>query len=207
MRVLVIIPTHDRLQFLDEAIASVKAQTRPADELIITGNVGLGIITDAPLADRLNAAIAQSDCDAFAMLSDDDTLAPHFLEQTVAAMEERQCDIVYTDCRMFEDQDGIGCALGEWTEANINRNTVPLATSLCSRQAWERAGGFENVPFYDWFYWWKCFYTEASAYYLRRPLWNYRRHAGQAGNSQDMDAQRLQVMELMAQRKPFLQSL
>lgn len=195
MRVLVIIPTHDRLDFYEEAIESVMAQTRAADRLVVTGNVGPGIITDAPLAERLNVTIeAATDCDAFVMLSDDDTLHPEFLARTVAAMEREQVDIVYTDCMIFGAQNCQGYALGEWTKENIDRNTVPLVTSLCRKKAWRKVGGFANVPFFDWDYWWRCFYSGATAYWLREPLWNYRKHAGQDSLASDMAKNRLHAL-------------
>jgi hypothetical protein len=190
MKVLVVIPTHDRTEFYSEAIASVMQQSHLSEEVItvevmVTGNVGQGTITDAPLHERLNNAIAKSDCDAFVMLGDYDTLHPEFIARTVAAMRKKQVDIVYTDCMMFGDVNCRGHALGEWTRENIDRNTVPLVTSLCSKAAWKRAGGYEAVPFLDWNFWWKCFYKGATAYWLQEPLWNYRRHAKQDSNRLD----------------------
>lgn len=194
MKVLVVIPTHDRLEFVGEAIASVKAQTRQADEMVVIGNVGPGVISDAPLADRLNQVVEGSDCEAFVMLSDDDTLQPEFLARTVAEMEQRRVDIVYTNCLMFGNRDGVGCALGEWTRENIDRNTVPLVTSLCSKAAWRAAGGYVHVPLFDWDFWWRCFYSGASAFYLRESLWNYRVHRGQDSRSMDLQVARTFIL-------------
>jgi hypothetical protein len=194
MKVLVIVPTHDRTEFVAEAIASVMSQTRPADELVITGNIGPGIITDTDLGDRMNQAIENSDCDAFVMLGDDDTLCHGFLERTVAHMEQTGVDIVYTDCNVFGDRNCYGAALGEWTKENIDRNTVPLVTSLCTKSAWRRAGGYANVQLFDWDFWWRCFYSGATASWLRAPLWNYRRHPGQDSNTIDWGVTRDQVL-------------
>jgi hypothetical protein len=182
MRVLVVIPTHDRVEFLEEAIASVRAQTRQPDKIVVTGNVGCGHVTDTSLATRLNDAIEQSGCDAFVMLSDDDTLAPEFLTKTVVEMESRSVDIVYTDCRVFGQRHSYGAALGEW-DGRIDDNTVPLVTSLCSVTAWRRAGGHVDVPYFDWDFWWRCYYTGATAHWLREPLWNYRVHPAQTGGT------------------------
>jgi glycosyltransferase involved in cell wall biosynthesis len=130
MRVLVVIPTHDRTEFYREAIDSVFMQTRQADELVVTGNVGPGVLTNASLADRINDAISRSDCDAFVILCDDDQLKPDYIERTAKLMEESGVDIVYTDCTVFGDRDCEASALGEWNQTNIDRNTVPLVTSL-----------------------------------------------------------------------------
>lgn len=194
LKVLVVIPTHDRLEFLGEAMASVEAQTRPADQLVITGNVGPGVISNAGIEERLNRAIEDSDCDAFSVLCDDDTLAPEFLERTVHAMEREQVDIVYTDCTLFGDRTGDASALGQWTKENIDRNTVPLITSLCTKSAWKRAGGYQPCPFFDWDFWWRCFYTGATAFWLREHLWNYRIHPGQQGNTPQMAQWRTEIL-------------
>lgn len=194
MKVLVIIPTHDRKEFYHEAIDSVARQTRKADELIVIGNVGPGVITDASLAERLNWAIEQSDCDAFLILCDDDKLEPEYIERTSLGMELTGVDIVYTDCSFFGEREGRGGALGKWTKQNIDQNTVPLVTSLCSKAAWTRAGGFEDVAFFDWFFWWKCFYTGATAKWIKEPLFCYREHGTQTGKSQDLEANRRVVL-------------
>jgi hypothetical protein len=198
MKVLVIIPTHDRKEFYHEAIDSVARQTRQADELIVIGNVGPGIITDASLTERLNWAIERSDCDAFLILCDDDKLDPHYIERTSRGMELTGVDIVYTNCSFFGDRTGTGAALGEWTKKNIDDNTVPLITSLCSKAAWARAGGFEDAPFFDWDFWWRCFYTGSTAKWIKEPLFWYRDHAGQTGKSIDWESQR-KAMKLRQQ--------
>lgn len=201
MKVLVIIPTHDRLQYLEEAKASVFAQTRRADELVITGNVGIEFPTDADLATRLNSALEASECDAFLNLCDDDLLEPEYIEKTAGEMERRGVDIVYTNCTVFGRDNHEGSALGTWTQENIDRNTVPLVTSLCTKAAWRRAGGFESLPLFDWHFWWKCFYTGASAFWLKEQLFRYRLHDQQDSNSIDLEAARAEIRGIHEQMK------
>jgi GT2 family glycosyltransferase len=176
---LVIVPTHDRLEYLDEALESIAQQTRHPDQVIVTGNVGPGVLSDADLATRLNAAIEESDCDAFLILCDDDKLTPDFIEHTVSTMEERGVDIVYTNCYIFGDSECVAEALGQWKKENLERHTVPLVTSLCRKSAWRAAGGFRNVQFFDWDFWRRCCDAGATAYWLQAPLFQYRDHAGQ----------------------------
>jgi hypothetical protein len=194
-RVLVIIPTHDRKEFYHEAIGSVARQTRQADELVVIGNVGPGIRTEASLAERLNATIENSDCDAFLILADDDRLDEHYIEETVSVMERESVDVVYTDCEIFGDRSGRGNALGEWNEFNINLNTVPLCTSLCRKSAWKAAGGYVDAVFYDWDFWWRCFYSGATAFWLKEPLFWWRDHAESATRTEDLKAARKQTIE------------
>ena len=179
VKVLIVIPTRgDRPEMLAEAEESVYGQTVGASELIVASG------TDS-VADRINTAIASSDCDAFALLCDDDKLDPMFIEKCSRRMEETGADIVYTNCHIFGRRNCEGGALGEWTEENINRNTVPLVTSLCKKSMWARVGGYVLTPYFDWDFWWRCFYAGASASWLKEPLWWYREHAGQCSATEN----------------------
>jgi GT2 family glycosyltransferase len=177
VKVLVIIPSYSHPEHLAEAMESVAGQTRQADEFVVAN-------TNGDLANSLNDAIRKSDCDAFVILADDDKLDPMFIEKTAAEMEKRDVDIVYTDCHIFGDRQEIGGALGAWTRDNIDRNTVPLCTSLCRKSAWEKAGGYVKVPYYDWDFWWRCFYSGATAHWLRQPLFWWRDHGKGASRTE-----------------------
>jgi cellulose synthase/poly-beta-1,6-N-acetylglucosamine synthase-like glycosyltransferase len=192
MKVLVVIPTQGkRPEMLAEAVESVKAQTVPVEYAIVCGHT--------PVADRLNSAIDKSNCDAFVVLSDDDKLAPDFIEKTLAKLDG--VDIVYTDCVIFGRRNCKAHALGEWTKKNIDQNTVPLITSLCRKSAWEKAGKYADVPFFDWDFWWRCFYSGATAFWLKEHLWFYRDHEGQGGNSEDLAENRRIILERHAELK------
>jgi hypothetical protein len=189
MRVLVVIPTcGDRPEMLAEALESVWGQTRPPDVVSIRERYVDGV--DIAIADRVNAAIEESGCDAFLILSDDDKLDPMFIEKTVQTMEETGVDIVYTDCHIFGLNNCTGAALGNWTKENIDRNTVPLITSLCRTSAWLRAGKYFQTWFFDWDFWWRCFYTGATAYWLRQPLFWWRDHASGATRTENLTKSR-----------------
>lgn len=177
MRVLIVIPTQGkRTEMLAEAIESVENQTSGACQLIVTCG-------DGSLAERLNVAIESSDCEAFAVLCDDDKLDSEFIGRTTAAMTRELVDIVYTDCHIFGDRNCPGGALGKWSAENLERNTVPLVTSLCTKRAWKNAGGFRDVKFFDWDFWKRCYHSGATAYWLKEPLFWYRDHKGQASKS------------------------
>jgi len=166
MKVLVIIPTHDRTDFLDEAVASIQSQTRPPDEVVIVGNVShpayRSVYSEAPLADRLNAAIESSTCDAFVILWDDDMFLPTYIEETAAMMEETGADIVYTE---------------------FGREQV---TSLCRKSMWARTPGFRSVGFFDWDLWWSRLEAGASCVPFGRGLFHYRSHPEQVARARGM---------------------
>ncbi len=215
MKILVVVPIHDRLEFIGEALESLARQTRLPDEVMVTGNVGVigealeslarqihplnesvrWTVTDDSLTVRVNAAIRESRSDAFVLLCDDDKLEPSFLEKTSRMMERYSDDIVYTDLRRFGGATNIMPALA-WTEEQIELTTVPFITSLCTKKRWERVGGYEDgVPFADWNFWWKCFHTGASAIHLPEPLFLYREHPGQRQHHEDLEESRRILLE------------
>ena len=163
MKVLAIVPTHDRLEFLDAALNSLVAQTRPADEVIVIGNVMTPtsypnityMASDASLATRLNATIDASDCDAYMILSDDDTVLPLFIEKTVGVMKSTGADIV-------------------WTEFD----TIPV-TALFRKSIWKKTGGYCDIGFWDWDFKWSCGTANAYNVHLAEHLFQYNQHPAQ----------------------------
>jgi GT2 family glycosyltransferase len=190
LKILVVIPVHDRLDFVYDALASAEQQTRPADKIVVTGNVGPGVITDAPLTERLNRAINESDADAFTMLCDDDMLHPTFLEKTEAALERTGADIAYTDTHYFGD-----LKLSPYMQpktrpfgTDLDKHNTAAGTTLCRRSLWYRVGGFAEVPLFDWDYAWRCWQAGAKAAYVEEALVHCRIHAGQATWHQNIGA-------------------
>lgn len=181
MSVLVVIPVHDRMAFLNNAIYSVGEQTRKADCITVTGNVGPGVITDAPLAERINQAIETSDCDAFILLCDDDALAPTYIEKTVTAMAANGADIVYTDTEFFGDLTlrHYGQERTRPWSSEINKHNTAQLSALTRRSLWRRVGGWADVPLFDWDFWWRCYHAGASAVHVPEPLAMYRVHKDQ----------------------------
>jgi hypothetical protein len=165
LNILVIVPTKDRLEFLAGAVNSLERQTRRADETVIIGNVGAGPhfqYSEDTLAGRLNSTISRSRCDAFIILSDDDLLDPTYIERTEQEMERTGADIIYTSIQHF----------GEFN--HVTRNNEPV-TALCRKTAWKSAGGYAEVPFFDWDFWWSCREAGARSVFLNEPLFLYRR--------------------------------
>jgi hypothetical protein len=182
LRVLVVIPTHDRTEFLEEALFSLKQQTRPANEVIVIGNVKPrteGYATFIPaggeVATRLNTAIKACNCDAFIMLGDDDKLEKDFIAKTAEVMERTGVDIVHTQYRHFGKEN---CVTG-------SAQHIPV-TSLCRKSIWEKVGGYTpGVPYFDWDFWWSCRDAGAKSVHIPEPLWRYRIHDGQVAESEE----------------------
>ena len=162
MKILVIIPTYNRIEFLDEAFQSVESQTRPPDEVIVVGNVTPSkkegytyIHSEKDVSVKINQAVSSSNCDAFLVLCDDDTILSEYIEKTAQKMEEANADIVYTEY-----------------------NNEPV-TSLIRRSIWEKVGGFCTIPFFDWDFYWSCREAGALSLPIREHLFEYRRHPAQ----------------------------
>ena len=164
LKVLVVIPTQDtRPDMMAEAQYSIMKQTRQPSAVVVARG-------DGTLASRLNNAIGATDCDAFVILGDDDMLEPTFLEKTAGKMERDGVDIVATNYTHFGAESVTG--------GNPNHISV---TSLFRKSIWKKAGGYADVPYFDWDFVLSCIEANAISTYLPEPLWRYRVHEGQLG--------------------------
>lgn len=102
LTVAVVIPTIDgRERMLERAVASVRAQRRKPDELIIERDHGR---TGA--ASTRNRALARVEADVIAWLDDDDLLEPNHLISNMRVLTARpEVGLVYPRPRMVGGQD------------------------------------------------------------------------------------------------------
>lgn len=176
--VSVIIPCYNHGRYLPEAVASVVSQTIGAWEIIIVDDGSsddtpavarkliarysgrpLRLITQrnrGPGASR-NAGIAASAAPYILPLDADDLVAPTMLERTVAVLEARpEVGFVTTDVRFFGAETG-GWSGGEPTQERLIYDCRMVVTTLFRREAWRRAGGFNEQRalqgYEDWDFW------------------------------------------------------
>lgn len=113
--VSVVIPTHDRPETIDRAVASVLAQTHPAVEVIVvddgwrtparvaTKDERVRVVRQDPargVACARNLGVAQTRGAFVAFLDDDDTFHPHKLATQLASLRENAgADAVFTHSR------------------------------------------------------------------------------------------------------------
>ena len=121
MKITCVIPTCDRPEFLNEALASVFAQSRKPDEIIIVNNGKTAV--DEPRAKVFNimpyagvaqarnfgAALAASEVIAF--LDDDDLWATDYLERVSGAFEKG------ADCVVSRLDQSVGGKTGTYKNA------------------------------------------------------------------------------------------
>jgi glycosyltransferase involved in cell wall biosynthesis len=153
MKISVVIPTYNGATYVEEAIQSVLAQTRPADEVIISDDNSkdetLAICNK--YADKLkifqnpngpsgfvngwNHAIAHATSEYITILHQDDLLAPTFLEEMEKAIKlHPDVKHFFAPCRYI---DG---------EGNFKRNSEGnLSGGICRYTGQEYANAYERV--------------------------------------------------------------
>lgn len=171
MTVSVFTPTlGNRPEMLNEAIASVQAQTVPALEHIIELDNGKGQTR------TMNDAMRKVKGDCFIFLADDDRLDPQFIEKTLAAMEKEQVDIVGTFLENFGGGDGVH-----------GPGRFPFGTALCKTKWWRYLGGYDETvgPAVDADFWFMCFEKGARWCVIPDPLLKSRVHEEQYSRRAD----------------------
>lgn len=184
MTVTVCIPSiAPRGRMLTRAIASVAAQTRPAN--------GIAIAIDH---DRRGAAVVRNEAwqmastEFVAFLDDDDELLPHHLEHLLAVQADTGADVVYPWHRIIGPDgrtkaDLLGAQGQPFVASELdNRNFIPV-TILVRRSLLADVGGFPrpNSPEWphgdceDWGCWRRL--RDAGAVFVHTPeitwLWHH----------------------------------
>jgi len=118
MKITAIIPTHRPVEFVAVALASIAAQDRLPDEVIVVDDSGENRLTAIRETARQqglnevqvlrnnrskgasgarNAGVQQSSCDLVAFLDDDDEWLPSYLTEALERFERAQLDVLCTD--------------------------------------------------------------------------------------------------------------
>ena len=182
----VVIPTHGGCPHLGKAIASVVAQTHPAWRLTLVDNSpelpagrdALALHRHDPRVrylatgglsqvDNWNTAFSSGDAPYLAMLHDDDTWDPTFLERRVAALDESdECAFVFSGYREIDAEDRQTAVRPARMAGGLHHphafvpvefadNIIPVSAVLYRRAAIDAVGGaFDpRVAFFDYELW------------------------------------------------------
>lgn len=175
MKVSVIIPSlGNRPEMLAEAIASIKAQTIPAHEIIV---VDYKDDTYGNQARRINEGIRKSTGDAYVFMGDDDQLMPNFIEVMTKHMESpMNWDIVTSFFETFGEENGVH-----------GPNAFPLCSTLVRRSMYDQTQGFdERIPIgIDADFYFQCFELGAKWTIIPDVLFRSRVHKNQYSRTGD----------------------
>ncbi|MCX7101604.1 MAG: glycosyltransferase [Methylobacter sp.] len=171
--VSVIIPTHNRPEFLSRALRSVLAQTQLPHEIIVINDAGIavdnviaqynesGIIRyvvheiNRGIAVARNTGLKLAQGDYIALLDDDDMYLPKHLEILVAALKESYCRFAYSFAEyVIEDvRDGELVCVGRhqpYSDIQFSRddllvdNFIPTPTWVFCRSLVSETGVFDE---------------------------------------------------------------
>jgi glycosyltransferase involved in cell wall biosynthesis/CTP:molybdopterin cytidylyltransferase MocA len=201
--VAVIVPSFELGALLDETLASVRAQTRPADEVIVVDDGSSGAETLAALerAERAgtrvlrqknqglgaarNAGVRASRSELVVPLDADDLLAPTFLEQTVDAWLRAGERTVVTSLVSWFQADpaepvGAWFPWGAERDALAVRNVASTATALVPRAILDELGGYdaEMDAYEDWDLWCRAVLAGVEFRVVPGFLFHYRQRPG-----------------------------
>lgn len=175
MKISVIIPSlGKRPKELAEAVASVKAQTMPAHEILVVDYTDDSYGNQAR---RINEGVKKSTGDAYVFMGDDDQLMPTFIERMSAELESNPyLDIVTSGFQNFGDNEEINYP-----------ERFPLCSTVVRRSIYDKTQGYdERIPIgIDSDFYFQCF--EAGAHWKIIPdvLFRSRVHKDQYSHTGD----------------------
>jgi glycosyltransferase involved in cell wall biosynthesis len=201
MRISTITPVLNTEKYIGEAVDSILAQTRPADEIIVVDD-GSTDGTPAILhsyGDRirvirqdnagqpsaLNAGVAAATGDAFAFLDADDLWMPDKLRlQEEALTGQPELDAVFGGVEQFPSPEIPPEVARTFDVPEGVRPGISKITLLVRRTALERVGGFDGAAVADFVEW----YSRATALGFRAEvlpmlLGRRRHHRGNMGRT------------------------
>jgi peptidoglycan/xylan/chitin deacetylase (PgdA/CDA1 family)/glycosyltransferase involved in cell wall biosynthesis len=200
-RIAAVITCHDLGRTLDEALASVERQTRPAAEIVVVDDDSDDVYTQQVVAriERAgtrvmrtggrgasaarNAGAAATSAEYLIWLDADDVLEPEYFAAAAARLDEDPAiDFVSCGMRAF------GAANYTWSPSAltfvdaISTGAVPHASTMIRRHAWEATGRFdESLRSFELLDFWATAVERGSrGLVLDEPLLNYRVRAGSA---------------------------
>jgi glycosyltransferase involved in cell wall biosynthesis len=180
--VTVLIPTiEERVDLLEEALASVEAQT-----------IGAPPVFWLVDKDRNGPAYMRNDMMQFVktefvlFLDDDDLLYPDYLETVQPFLVDH--DVVYTWC----DKEGWAASYldHDWDPEIMRGGENHLPVTACVRtEKFFEAGGFPlDAVYEDWSLWLRLMDLGARFKCVQEYKWAYRRHGGSRTHAQQVKA-------------------
>jgi len=195
--VSVVIPCYNPTRFLDETLASVRAQKYPNIEVILVNDGtdrpdSLELIRRAAaqgtqVVEQQNGGLAAARNTGFRAatgeyvlpLDADDRIAPDSVAEYVAALESRpEAAFVYPDYRVFGDKTYVE-RTPEYNLYKLLWQNSLIYASLIRRADWEAAGGYDErmrLGYEDWEFWLRLGERGRYGHRVGKVLYEYRKH-------------------------------
>lgn len=203
-RVSVIVPCYNHGQFLDEAIASVLAQTYADYEIIIVndGSTDEETLTllngyDKPktkvihtsnqgLAAARNKGIEESSGVYILPLDADDRISPTYMEKAVRVLDERdEVGIVYCEAMFFGEKTG-RWELPSYEFSQFLMSNLIFASAFFRKSDWAKTGGYNSNMIYGWEdydFWLSLIELGREVHQIPEVLFHYRHRADSMVNA------------------------
>jgi glycosyltransferase involved in cell wall biosynthesis/GT2 family glycosyltransferase len=196
--VSIVVSCYNPRYFLLEAIASARAQTSCAVEVILVNDgtnrrEGHEVLEKArALADRYierpngglasarNAGFRAASCEYVIPLDADDLLDRRFAATCLEALAEHpEAAFAYADYRVFGTRNYVERLRDYNLYELLDRNTLPYAAAI-RRGEWRDAGGYDESMsggYEDWEFWLRLGERGRYGQHVSRVLLRYRKHA------------------------------
>lgn len=223
-RISVVIPCYNQGVWLDEAVASVLAQTCRDFEIIVVNDGSTDPATNKlldhyrrpqvrvirtenrGLATARNTGIEQARGEFILPLDADDCLAPTYLELALARMERgSSLGIIYCLGELFGDRSGPINAPSFSRWGMLVSNLI-FCTALFRRSDWQRVGGYNPEMVHgceDWDFWLSLLELGRTVYRIPEVLFRYRVRESSMNQAMN-DARRLAMFHRIIANHPKL---
>lgn len=194
-KVSVIMPCYNDGAYIEEAVASIKAQTYPNIELVIIddgsdepetkailenlkGSGAVMIYTNhlRPAGAR-NAGIEAATGEYILPLDSDDLIGPSYIEKAVQIMDsDENIGVVYCHAELFGEQSG-PWELPEYSLEKMLLDNIVFVTAMFRRDDWQRVGGYRTTMEFgmeDYDFWLSILELGRDIYQLPETLFRYR---------------------------------
>lgn len=196
-QVSIVLPTHNRAQYLSTAIESCLNQSVQDIELIVvddgstdaTAHILAGIAdprvlvlrhaTNLGVSAALNTGLARASGEYLTSTSDDNLYAPTALEEMLHCLSSSpELDFVYTDYYVIDDYGIVGRVVEVRPPESLIFQNYVGPCFLYRRAVYEAVGGFDaNFALAEDYDYWLRIWKQFSMYPLDRALYYYRLHS------------------------------
>ncbi len=195
-KISVVVPCYNAHRYLEETLASVRAQTRADVEIVLVDDgshdpATLALLADLPpdivlvrkanggLSSARNAGFAAARADYVLPLDADDRIAPDMLARCAAILDaDPAVDFVHTQIDVFGDERGVVRKTFNRFE-QLATNQLPYCM-LMRKSAWARIGGYDEAMregYEDWEFNLRLAKAGLVGAAIAAPLFCYRRLA------------------------------